>query len=390
MRKTRMGRMIVETPPGCQMPADRPPGRAGTALATIHFRLPAGLPGERVELQRIHCFLVHAAKREPTQPAISGTVVPHRGQVFEMLKNIFDTAETQTCTDISFDHDTQGTARNPCRDLLLAYARTHHVDDGRQIALRLQGVTSTGSGMGLLFLMLGGEGASTRLVLSRFPAHQGILAQESKESLAVEFLDKVFMRSTTAYKAAVFAGRGDLGTVWAGKAIDKQVNHPGEQVARYWIKDFLASSLRTTPAAGTKRLAVALRSAVQGLRDAQVKSEITAAVTLSAGVTGKTLNAQEFCERYGLSESATAAVKAAMRDERLMQERFQFDADEFRRHVAFRSIELSNGGILTAEASRFDEIFKQEHPALPEHRDDEVVITTQGRVVNERLRKAKT
>jgi hypothetical protein len=70
-----------------------------------------------------------------------------------------------------------------------------------------------------------------------------------------------------------------------------------------------------------------------------------------------------------------------------MQERFQFDAAEFHRHIAFRSIELSNGGILTAEAARFDEVFKQERLA-PVDADD-VIITTRGRVVDQRLRRAK-
>jgi hypothetical protein len=347
--------------------------------------------GGRVELHSIHCFLVHASKHAADQPPINGTAVPRGGRLFRMLAHIFDHAETDSPTDIGFDPDAQGQARNPCRDLLLTHVREPGLDAGRAVALRLQQVTNPRSGTGLLFLMLGRDGepsgGHTRLVLSRFPADQGVLAQESSESLAVEFLEKVFLRSTTAYKAAVYAGPGELAAVWTGKAIDKQINHPGDQIARYWIRDFLASSLRTTAAAGTRRLALALRAAAHDLRDSQAKAQIMAAVTLAGGAAGEAVTAQEFCARFGLSGPAAAAVQAAMKDERLMQERFQFDAAEFHRHIAFRSIELSNGGILTAEAARFDEVFKQERLA-PVDADD-VIITTRGRVVDQRLRRAK-
>ena len=339
-----------------------------------------------MELKTIHCFLVHASKREETQPSIGGTAVPKRGRMFDMLKEIFDRAETDCPTDISFMHDSDGNAKNECRDLLLAYVKSHKVDDGRKVALRLQGVTTQKSGMGLLFLILGQEAGKTRLVLSRFPADQGISAEERKDSLNLEFLEKVFMKSATAYKAAVFSGKSDLTSVWVGRAVDKQINNPGDQIAHYWIRDFLASALRTTAAAGTKRLAIALRLAIQGLSDTEAKSEIAAAVTLIGGVAGKTITGEQFCSQFGLSPEATNAIRSAFKDDKLMKESFKFDADEFKRHVAFRSVELNNGGILTAEASRFDDVFTQE-PAGQS--DGEVRITTQGRVVDERLRKAK-
>jgi hypothetical protein len=354
-----------------------------------------------VELHSLHCFLVHAGRHAAVQPPISGSAVPRSGRLFHMLQHIFEQAESACPTDIGFNPDEQGLARNPCRDLLLAYVRHPGLAAGRCIAQRLQEATTPRSGTGLLFTMLGRvpgdpEGPA-RLVLSRFPADQGVLAHErpagtapaeadADDSLAVEFLEKVFLRSTHAYKAAVVAGRGDLTAVWTGKVVDKQVSRPGDPVARYWIQDFLAASLRTTAAAGTRRLALALRAAAQDLRDSQAKAEVIAAVTLAHGAAGEVLTVQEFCMRFGLSPPAAAAVHAAIKDERLMRERFEFDPAEFRRHIAFRSIELSNGGILTAEASRFDEVFKQERLAPV---DADVVITTRGRVVDQRLTKAK-
>lgn len=339
-----------------------------------------------MELKTIHCFLVHASKREETQPTIGGTTVPKRGRMFDMLKDIFDRAETDCSTDICFTHDVDGNAKNECRDLLWAYTSSHKVEDGRKVALRLQSVTTQKSGMGLLFLMLGQAAGKTRLVLSRFPADQGISAEESKDSLNLEFLEKVFMKSATAYKSAVYTGKADLVSVWNGRAVDKQINNPGDQIAHYWIRAFLMSALRTTGPAGTKRLAVALRAAMQGLSDTEAKAEISAAVTLVGGLAGKTITGEEFCSQFALSPIASSAVRTGFKDERLMKESFKFDVEEFRRNIAFRSVELSNGGILTADASRFDQVFVQD-PVVQS--GGEIRITTQGRIVDERLRKAK-
>jgi len=339
-----------------------------------------------MELKTIHCFLVHPAKRQETQPDIGGTTVPNRGHLYLMLKGIFDKTNEDCRTDISFNHDAAGKKQNECRDMLLAFINSHRVDDGRKIALRLQAVTTQKSGLGLFFLMLGSDGEKSKLVLSRFPANQGILAEESKDSLTVEFLEKVFMKSATAYKAAVYEGKPTTNAFWTGLAIDKQINNPGHEFANYWIREFLASDLRTTAAAGSRRLAIALRVAMHSLTDTEAKSEIAAAVTLVTGMAGQTTSADAFCEHFGLSSTAIEAVRNAIKHESLMAENFQFDAAEFKRHIAFRSVELSNGGILTAEASQFDGIFKQEQLKDAEK---EVRFTTQGHIVDQRLRKGK-
>lgn len=339
-----------------------------------------------MELKTIQCFLVHPSKREDTQPAIGGTSVPKHGPLFAMLKGVFDKAETDCRTDICFSHNSDGKQQNDCRDLLLAYIKSHKVDDGRSIALRLQSVTTQKSGLGLLFLMVGADAHRSKFVLSRFPADHGILAEERKDSLSVEFLDKVFMKSATAYKAAMYEGKISSSGFWIGKAVDKQINHPGDQLANYWIREFLASDLSTTAAAGSKRLALALRAAMYDLADTEAKAEIAAAVTLATSIAGQTTSVEEFCTHFGFSLAAIEAVRKAIKHDSLMAENFQFDAAEFKQHIAFRSVELSNGGILTAEASKFDQVFQQESVSQTEK---EVRFTTQGQIVDQRLRKAR-
>jgi len=124
---------------------------------------------------------------------------------------------------------------------------------------------------------------------------------------------------------------------------------------------------------------------MRDLPNSEAKTQIAAAVTLAPSITDQTINAEEFCSRFGLSSPAIEAVRKAMPHESLMVEHFQFDSTEFRSHITFRSVELSNGGILTADASKFDEVFQQE----PVGQDGEVRFITEGQIVDQRFRKAR-
>jgi len=53
--------------------------------------------------------------------------------------------------------------------------------------------------------------------------------------------------------------------------------------------------------------------------------------------------------------------------------------------IAFRSEELDNGAILTADIAKFDAVFKKN----PVPKSDQVKYTTQGTVVDQRVRRTK-
>src|SRR5262249_30698983 len=146
------------------------------------------------------------------------------------------------------------------------------------------------------------------------------------------------------------------------------------------------SDFRTTSAAGTRRLAVALRNASRKSADVSVKSEIAAAVTLARGLEGQRLNANEFVHHFGLSKAARETVVNAMKTPGLAEERFQFDWQEFSKQVAYRSVELDTGGMLTAESAEFDNIFYRE---VIDEGQQKVRFSTEGKVVSEKLGKTK-
>jgi hypothetical protein len=117
-----------------------------------------------------------------------------------------------------------------------------------------------------------------------------------------------------------------------------------------------------------------------------VKTEIAAAVTLGQSFNGQRLSINEFSNRFGLSSGAREAIASEIKNPTLLDERFQFDASEFAKQVPYRSIELNTGVIVTADATRFDEVIKQEVLVGGEGK---VRLSAEGKVMNDKLTKAK-
>ena len=152
------------------------------------------------------------------------------------------------------------------------------------------------------------------------------------------------------------------------------------------LQNFLDSDFRTTSAAGTRRLGVALREAAKKSDDVAVKSEIAAAVTLAAGLSGQRISINDFGQRLRLSSAARQAISQEVKGAGTADERFQFDFDEFTKQVAYRTIELDSGGLLTAEATAFDTVF---HREMVGGLEGNVRYSTEGKVISERLRKGR-
>ena len=339
-----------------------------------------------IELQTIHSFLVHPAKHKATQPPIKGTNVPSSGKLFDMLKKVFDGAERECTHDITFDPADDGKQINPCRDLVVDYLNTTTLANGQRIAARLQEVTSGKSGLGLLFLLSGKADRDRKIMLSRFPADNAILAEEAADGLTVEFLEKVFMKSATSYKAAVYCGTSTKGDFWDGRAIDKQINHELLAISNYWIKDFLASDFRATSAQGTKRMATVIIAATKNADGVTVKHELIAAAQLARGLKGKTTSINDFCKRFALSAAAKKAVTDQCPNDAVRTERFRFSITEFEKHIAIRSVELDSGAILMAPADEFDKVFTKD---MVNKTTGEERYVTQGKVVDEKLKRSR-
>ncbi len=330
--------------------------------------------------------MVHMGKGKSDPPQIGGTTVALKDKFFDLLNGIYSRSDDECDIDITFSLSADGKQQNPCRDLILGYLREPTLPNGRLIAERLETMTDNRSGLGLLFLIAGTEGKERKLVISRFPTDSAILADENQKTLTVEYLERVFMKSKYSYKAVSYRGHSLHGDFWSGRAIDKQINPLNGDLSNYWIADFLASEFSITSAAGTRRLAVALREAAKKA-DIDVKTELAAATTLASRLSkGERLSIDEFEQRFGLSPEACAALRSELKNSKEAQERFQFDQEEFNSVIRYRSIELSNGGMLTALAGEFDKVFQHEVVNKEKKR---VRYSTEGTVVDTRLKKGK-
>ena len=336
-------------------------------------------------IDRVHSFLVHPSKHEEEQPEISGSQLARRGQLYAMLTGVFDRAPSECDIEIVFQHNDRGEQQNECRDLLVAYAEEPTLPNGRLLAGRLQSVSTHRSGLGLLFLMKGNTGGKHIVVISRFPADQGVIAQEHAQQLTVEFIERVFMKSAKAYKSAIYSSDSFRRGFWDGRAVDRQISGPRE-LSDYWIREFLLSDLRTTGAAGTKRLATALRNAIRSNSDGNIRHEMISAANLLRGQHGRRRSARQLVERLGLSEEARQALEAAFPRPDLMDEVFQFDREEFHRYAPYRAVELDNGGLLVAEDTHFGQVF---HEQVVDASENRVRFVTEGQIINETLRKRK-
>lgn len=334
---------------------------------------------------KIHSYLVHPGKHQDSPTAVAGTeVTGATGSLIRMLTNVFDKSVNECDIGIVFRPDESGQRKNPCRDLVVDYARAPTLPKGHKVAERLQSATTRVPGLGLLFLMRGKQGDLHRVVVARFPADQGVIAEEATGQLQVEFVERIFMKSSKAYKSALYSGTSFDRGFWEGRAVDHQASEKRE-LANYWIGDFLHSTLKTTGAAGTKRLATAMRAATRSADSLAVREQLIAASTLLRGRDGQTISTRSVIDQLGLSDDARVQLEGQCARNELMNETFTFDREEYDLHARFRSVELDNGGVMIAEDDKFEDVFKTE--ALDDAGRRRYV--TEGRVVDQELRKSK-
>jgi hypothetical protein len=339
-----------------------------------------------MEISSIHSFLIRPGKNLENPPEINGTSVPMNGLLYTMLKKVFDSAEEECQHNIAFIPDEDDKQKNECRDSLLSYFNDCDLLHGRQVAKRLQSVTTNRSSLGLMFLMTGKHKGENKIVVSRFPADSGILAEEKEKGLSVEFLERIFMKSATSYKAAVYSGRSFAKDFWKGQAVDKQINSADSYISDYWIRDFLRSDFLTPGEAGTRRFAIAVREAMNRSENPEVKKDITAFHRLAAAMPRKIVNAKALLDQLQVPEETQEQIKERFPRAKLFAENFQFVPAEFLKHVALRTVELDNGGLLTAATERFDNVFTSE---TVDASKELVRFTTQGKIVDQRFRKVK-
>lgn len=339
-------------------------------------------------MDSIHSFLVRPRLKGEESNLDSGTDVPTSGKLFELLSEIYERSEKESDVDILFSKAADGSQKNNVRDALLSYVGDATLENARPIAERLHSATTGRSGTGLLFLMVGEKAGKKKIVISRFPADSGILAEQGPGTLRVEFLERIFMKSSRLYKSAVFVGEVSDGDFWKGRVVDKQISRSGHEASDYWIITFLNADFAVSPELGSKRFADALRTASKLSESIDVKQEIASIATLAKGLGTRTGSMGSFLDHLGASDATKAAVKSAVKKDHLYNERFAFDGPEFSRKLKYRMVELDNGARLMAEAGQFEQVFEISN--IDGEGPSSQRFVTEGQIVNQALKPSAT
>lgn len=334
-------------------------------------------------LEVIYAFLVHPGKGQQTIQKVTGKKIPNSGELYNMLNGIFKADPEHRDFEILFNPCADGTQQNDCRDLLVAFQAQPTGKTGRAIARRLQAATDNRSGIGLMFLIVGYVGLNRRLVISRFPTDKAILANVGSSGLDVQFLKQVFIKRLSSYKALMLEHVDPNSQYWNGRATDRQAGGIAENISDYWITDFLNADFAETPAAGTRRLAEALKSAIKSNPNPIVKNEIASAATLAGGAfKGKAISIEDFCDHFGFSKATKETIRNSLTKPSLYTKMFKFSNKDFKEVAPFRTVEIDNGAILTAPSGEFDKVFE-----VSTSDGGKVQYRTSGRIKDQRLSK---
>lgn len=331
----------------------------------------------------IHSYLVKPkSSGKPTLPL--GTPVGLSGKLFDLLNRVFLNANTECSIDIAFKMNDDGTQYNEMRTMILEHVHASSTSEfektADKIALRLAEHTTFVTGSGLLFVIRGTMNGKPAVVLSRFPADEGIVADDQSSKLTIDFVDKLFLKDRRSYKAVVFKGLVPNTSRRTGRAVDKQINDVMNPTSKYWIHEFLLCDFTVTSAAGTKRFAEALKSVTNKTEDLALKASIAGAAMVLSNFNGQTMSAEQLMKQLKMPAGAIDGVRDKI-GKSAMAESFKFDAMIFGGHYKYRTKVLDNGAILTADASTYDEIFDQKEVG------DKTQFSTTGTVTKERIGK---
>jgi len=336
-----------------------------------------------VQITNLFSFLVHPGKGLDPLPQLSGAKIPLAGSLHSMLNRVFQASDDECRIGIYFVMTEDGSQRNPARDMIVQFIQRPIQANARLLGNRLCESTPGQSGLGLLFLMLGREDDTYKLILSRFPADQGVVAEAQRGRLEVQFIERVFMKNAASYKAALYRGVSFDEDFRTGLAVDKQLRGPSNDIASYWIHGFLGSDFETTSKAGTRRFAVALRDATKSAAGSATKHELVVMGMLAHNLNDQMLSIRDIIRRYSLSDEAATELLRHVDHPGLAEDAFRFDSEEYALHAVYASVELHTGCVLLAPPDKFEQTIEREEidPATNEYR-----FSTTGRIVNETVR----
>lgn len=339
-----------------------------------------------MKINRIKAALVYPNKQGNLENAVKSADIPLSGDLYESLMQNFANAHKNCTVDISFESEDQTHA---VRDHISGLAANSSDKSqfnalATEIFQRLSRVTNNISGRGLLFLIVGKDQNGNHAVLiSRYPATVGMLTQLEGNSLDVEVVSNVFIRTSHAYKAAYFSDSSTNRGFWNGMVVDKQINDAKREVSNYWVYDFLDATLSVTSARGTKKLAQGLKKAMEKACSIETKHTIAATYTLLEGMDSKVVSIESVCNQFSLPVEAVNTIHESLDTSGMFTSTFRLDREILINSLKYKSVYLDNGSILTAPSHEFENSFSR---TIVDAAENKVKYETEGIESNIRVK----
>lgn len=337
-----------------------------------------------MEIIKIISFVAPVGKNVENKATIKtpGTEIHNGTALYNLISKLFNKSRKECNIPILFYPKKDGEnyiKKNEVRDLIIKAIKRKSISNCKEITRRLSLCTNNISKMGLLFFIFGKDKNKKILLVSRFPAEQGITISELEDSLSVELVEDVFMKNRTAYKAALYEGESFDSDFWEGSAVDKQINKGSKNIKElsdYWIKDFLKSQFRITPRYGSNLLAKTFQKAIKNTKDVLIKDEIISASKLIKNKNNQAISFNSIARQYSLSDNAKKMVYSALDNDSIKDFNFLFDYTEFSKVIKYKVIYLDNEAILSAPFGKFDSIWESKKSS------DKYTFMTKGRINN--------
>ena len=318
----------------------------------------------------------------------SGVELPLNGKMFDHLHGVYEASEKDCKIGIVFQADTSS-QYNPARELLATYVGETSAEKsmvlGAALAHWLQLVTSAKSGVGLFFLILGkSNSGATKIVLCRFPTERAIKAETDKAGkLTIEFVEQVFLKSLSSYKAVAYTDLTSGSATWSGKAVDRQITDLMLPTSKYWIYEFLRSEFAITSKLGSERVALAFQKVANGNASQSIKQEVTAAAVLLGKFDKKAITPKDLFKKLPLSAEAEAALISALPNTASEDEMFEFSNESFTNLFKYRTKLLDNGVLISAPVEKYDDLVKGTQQGA------ETKFEVTGKVIEDKIEKVR-
>jgi hypothetical protein len=278
-----------------------------------------------------------------------------KDKLFSLLQRISDSFEISNKIPIMFQSTNK---QNSTRNLMIGFLN----DDAeaiQNIFQTLSQCTPISSGRALCFIFIYKINCKSRLCIIRMPVTtDAASAKIVSGNLDIDIAEDIYVKSEKSYKAVVYEYIDQNKFTWEGFVIDKQFSSKEDETASYWIKKFLLSDLSLTGTAGTRQIAIALKTALKETKDNLTKIQLASFATFLFNYVGKIVEIKKLYNAFGLSPQIQAQLKYA--NPAILNTSFELKGDVLEKEISFKSVYLDNGAIISAESKSFDKCFEIE------------------------------